>query len=85
MKFDACSKTKQHCFNFTNLEMIESIGHYSTKHRGEKSLKMLMQINLAPTLSGRDFLFFYKKTAQKLWGEGQGKKAVNTNIQFAQS
>ena len=47
---------------------------------------MLMQINLAPTLSGKDFIFFYKKkTAQKLWGGGQGKKAVNTNIQFAQS
>ena len=72
MKFDACSKTKQHCFNFTNLEMIESIGHYSTKHRGEKSLKMLMQINLAPTLSGKDFIFFYKKNCPKTMGRGAG-------------
>ena len=74
MKFDACSKTKQHCFNLTNLEMIESIGHYSTIHRGKKNLKMLMQINSAPTLSSKDFIFFYKKKLPKNWGGGRVKK-----------
>ena len=78
MKFDACSKTKQHCFNFTNLEMIESIGHYSSKHREKKSLKMLMQINLAPTLSSKDFIFFYKKKLPKNYGEGGRVKKPST-------
>ena len=37
-----------------------------------------MQINLAPTLSGKDFIFFYKKKLLKNYGEGGRVKKPST-------
>jgi hypothetical protein len=71
MKFDACSKTKHHCFNFTNLEMIESIGHYSTKHRGKKS-KNANTNKFSPHSVQQRFHIFLQKNCPKTMGRGAG-------------
>ena len=74
MKFDACSKTKQHCFNLTNLEMIESIGHYSTIHRGKKKSKNANANKFSPHSVQQRFHIFLQKKLPKNWGGGRVKK-----------
>jgi hypothetical protein len=65
-------KQNSNGFNFTNLEMIESIGHYSTKHRDKKKSKNANANKSSPHSVRQRFHIFLQKNCPKTMGRGAG-------------